>query len=64
MFDEKNLNPSLRGKYNYKNVKRWGKKVPGKDIFNLRYIVCPINLDNMHWTSAVIFMGIEEDPIL
>ena len=56
MFDEKNLNPSLRGKYNYKNVKRWGKKVPGKDIFKLRLIVCPINLDNMHWTSAIIFM--------
>merc|ERR1711957_59358 len=56
MFDEKNNNSRLRGKYNYKNVKRWGKKVPGKDIFNLKYIVCPINLDNVHWTSAVIFM--------
>ena len=60
MFDEKNLNPNLRGKYNYKNVKRWGKKVPGKDVFNLRYIVCPINLDNMHWTSAVIFMELKK----
>ncbi|KAL7543627.1 hypothetical protein ACHAXR_012914 [Thalassiosira sp. AJA248-18] len=56
MFDEKNNNPKLRGVYNYKNVKRWSKKVPGKDIFNLKYVVCPINLDNMHWTSAVIFM--------
>mmetsp|Transcript_23237 Transcript_23237/g.50343 ORF Transcript_23237/g.50343 Transcript_23237/m.50343 type:complete len:610 (-) Transcript_23237:9-1838(-) len=56
MFDEKNHNSKLRGKYNYKNVKRWSKKVPGKDIFNLKYIVCPINLENVHWTSAVIFM--------
>lgn len=56
MFDEKNSDSNLAGKYNYKNVKRWGKKVPGKDIFNLKYIVCPINLDNVHWTSAVIFM--------
>jgi len=56
MFDEKNSNPSLRGKYNYKNVRRWSKKVPGKDIFKLKYIFCPINLDNMHWTSACIFM--------
>lgn len=56
MFDEKNNHPDLRGRYNYKNVKRWSKKVPGKDIFNLKYILCPINLDNMHWTSAVIFM--------
>ncbi|KAL7554597.1 hypothetical protein ACHAWF_018229 [Thalassiosira exigua] len=56
MFDEKNLDRSKRGKYNYKNVRRWSKKVPGKDVFNLKYIVCPINLDNMHWTSAVIFV--------
>jgi len=56
MFDDKNNNAKLRGKYNYKNVKRWGKKVPGKDVFNLKYIVCPINLDNLHWTSAVIFV--------
>jgi sentrin-specific protease 1 len=56
MFDEKNNDPRLRGRYNYKNVRRWSKKVPGKDIFELKYILCPINLDNMHWTSAVIFM--------
>ena len=46
----------MRGRYNYKNVKLWSKKVPGEDIFNLKYILCPINLDNMHWTSAVIFL--------
>jgi hypothetical protein len=56
MFDEKNTDPKLKGRYNYENVKRWSKNVPGKDIFNLKYIVCPINLDNLHWTSAVIFM--------
>eukprot|EP00986_Skeletonema_menzelii_P001411 scaffold376_cov137-Skeletonema_menzelii.AAC.8 len=56
MFDDKNDNFDLRGRYNYKNVRRWSKKVPGKDIFNLKYIFCPINLDNMHWTSACIFM--------
>ena len=56
MFDEKNKDRKLQGKYNYNNVKRWGRKVPGKDIFNLKYIVVPINLGNLHWTSAVIFM--------
>ena len=61
LFDEMNNNASLRGKYNYKNVKLWSKKVPGEDIFNLKYIVCPINLGNRHWTSAVIF--IEEKRI-
>ena len=44
------------GRYNYKNVKLWSKKVPGEDIFNLKYILCPINLNNKHWMSAVIFM--------
>ena len=56
MFDDKNDNFDLRGRYNYKNVRRWSKKVPGKDIFNLKYIFCPINIDVMHWTSACIFM--------
>ena len=56
MFNKKNDNPKLRGRYNYKNVKSWSKKVPGEDIFNLKYILCPINLDNKHWRPAVIFM--------
>lgn len=56
LFDDKNNDERLRGKYNYKNVKRWGRKVPGKDIFNLKYIICPVNEGNVHWVSAVIFM--------
>ena len=56
MLDEKSDNASLRGKYNYKMVERWSNKVPGGDLFNLKYIFIPINLDNTHWTSAVIFM--------
>ncbi len=56
MFNKKNKDPGLRGRYNYKNVRHWSKKVPGKDIFKLKYILCPINRDNKHWTSAVIFM--------
>ena len=27
-----------------------------KDIFNLKYIICPVNEGNVHWVSAVIFM--------
>ena len=56
MFDKMNVDPNLRGQYNYINVKNWSKNVPGKDIFNLKYIFCPINVDNMHWTLAVIYM--------
>ncbi len=27
-----------------------------QDIFSLKYIFCPININNSHWTLAVIFM--------
>ena len=27
-----------------------------RDIFSLKYIFCPININNSHWTLAVIFM--------
>jgi sentrin-specific protease 1 len=49
-------NVSCDGKYEYRNVKRWSKKVPGKDIFNLDKILFPINMGNMHWICAAIFM--------
>jgi len=49
-------NASCDGKYEYRNVKRWSKKVPGKDIFKLDKILFPINMGNMHWIAAVIFM--------
>jgi len=42
--------------YRYANVKRWSKKVPGKDIFNLDRIFFPVNVGGMHWTVAVAFM--------
>ena len=44
------------GVYEYKNVKRWSKKVPGKDIFNLDKIFFPINVGRMHWVCAVAFI--------
>jgi Ulp1 family protease len=56
LFDMKNNNPSLRCKYNYHNVKRWLNKVPGMNIFKLKNIFVPINIDNKHWTLAVIYM--------
>ena len=42
--------------YCYANVKRWSKRVPGKDIFLLDKIICPVNINNFHWTCAVIFV--------
>jgi hypothetical protein len=47
---------TVQGKYNYNNVSRWSKKLPGGDIFNLRKIFIPINEKNKHWRCIVIFM--------
>jgi Ulp1 family protease len=47
---------TVREMYNYGNVSRWSKKLPGKDIFNLKKIFIPINIESQHWTCIVIFM--------
>jgi hypothetical protein len=47
---------TLDGKYEYKNVKRWSKKVPGKDLFKLDKIFFPINQGQMHWLCACAFI--------
>ena len=60
LFDAKALNEDLRWKYNYSKVHRWSRNVPGGDIFNLEYILCPINTDNQHWSCAVISMQEEK----
>lgn len=49
-------NATCDGQYEYRHVKRWSKKVPGKDIFALDKIVFPVNMGNMHWICAVVFM--------
>ena len=40
-------------KYNYNNIHRWSKKF---DIFTKHKIFFPINLNNAHWTLAVVYM--------
>ncbi|KAL8004040.1 putative Ulp1 protease family catalytic domain, papain-like cysteine peptidase superfamily [Plasmopara halstedii] len=39
--------------YNYINVRRWTRKI---DVFAMDKIFFPINVANMHWCMAVIFM--------
>ena len=43
----------LGGTYEYANIRNWFN---GKDIFKFNKIIFPINIDNMHWIVAVIFM--------
>ena len=46
----------LGKKYSYDNVRTWSQHVPGGDIFNLKYIMCPHTIDNVHLALAVICM--------
>jgi len=56
LLNEGHANPAINGTYEYRNVKRWSKKVPGKDIFNLDKIVIPVNVGRMHWVCVVAYM--------
>jgi len=56
LFNEKNGNANLKGKYTYNNVKRWHKHAHGKNVFNLDYVFFPVNKSNVHWTLVVVFM--------
>ncbi|CAM9822559.1 unnamed protein product [Pylaiella littoralis] len=41
------------GKYNYKGVRRWTRKVK---VFEMDKIFVPVNVSNTHWCMAVIYM--------
>jgi len=56
LFGQELLDPNKRGIYNFAAVARWSKMVPGGNIFNLRYLLFPININDMHWTLAVVSM--------
>ena len=53
LLNEGHSDPNMDGTYEYRNVKRWSKKVPGKDIFNLDKVFFPINQGRMHWLCGV-----------
>ena len=48
LFNEKNVDATLCGRYNYENISKWIKKAPGNNIFNLKNIYFITNVDNNH----------------
>lgn len=56
LLNDGHRDPDINGTYQFKNVRRWSKKVPGRDIFNLDKIVFPINKKQLHWMCAIIHM--------
>ena len=46
-----------QGIYTYGNVARWTR---GVDVFSLKQLLFPININNTHWTQLTIYMGLKE----
>ena len=53
-FVTKLLDEGCSNQYRYANVKRWSKRVPGQDVFQLNKIFMPVNVGGVHWCCAVI----------
>jgi sentrin-specific protease 1 len=56
LLNEGHSDARMDGRYEYRQVKRWSKNVPGKDLFGLDKVFFPINQGNSHWICAVAFM--------
>ena len=46
----------LDGQYSYGNVRRWGRKVAGRNIFELDKLFFPVNYEQSHWFLIVVYM--------
>jgi hypothetical protein len=47
----------VQGIYTYPNVARWTREV---DVFSLKQLLFPININNNHWTQLTIYMELKE----
>ena len=47
----------VQGIYTYANVARWTREV---DVFSLKQLLFPININNAHWTQLTIYMELKE----
>lgn len=56
LLNKDNRLRSKQGKYEYANVKRWSKNVPGKSIFDLDKLYFPIQIGKTHWICIVANM--------
>jgi Ulp1 family protease len=56
LLNEGSYDPNVEGVYDYEQVRKWGDKVPGGDVFKLEKIFILINVRACHWVCAVMFM--------
>lgn len=57
-FDVDFMNKECQGRrmFDYNDYMRFSRNVPGGDIFNLKYLFFPININNQHWACIVVYM--------
>ena len=56
LFMTKLANNGDMDTYEYSNVKRWTRIVPGRNIFKLHKVFVPINSNNSHWSCIILDM--------
>ena len=56
LLNENHEDSNRQGLFEYWNVRRWSRNVPGGDIFKLDKVVFPINHAGCHWVCVVAFM--------
>ena len=42
--------------YDYERVKNHGNFVPGRNMFDLKYLFFPYNYKNVHWSGVAVFV--------
>ena len=42
--------------YDYERVKNHGNFVPGRNMFDLKYLFFPYNYKNVHWNGVAVFV--------
>jgi hypothetical protein len=57
LLNEDHNTPAWRGRYSHAGVKRWSKRAPGGNLFDLDKLFFPIHQGMDHWVCAVVFVS-------
>ena len=52
LLQKHHADPRQRGRYLFDRVRSWGNRAPGHNIFLLKTLIIPVNLDNLHWACV------------
>ena len=46
--------PRIRGRMDYTRVRRWSRRTPTGNLFDLHHLFIPIHVGRVHWTHVVV----------